>query len=189
MTSRFPLATAVTVSLILLLAACSSPAEPAETPPPTDSAAEPAPDPAASEAPSDEPEEPEDPTCETIVSQGTIDGLTDAGWTVEEEEFRIGADPIEGGIQCFWADYSVASDHGQLYAWAPMDDAQATEAQEYLVEQGWIRESGSEGIYLTEDPAFALNLDEDGYGMTYLFGDGWVILADTKQGLILINRP
>lgn len=188
MPSRFPLAIAVSLGLVLTLSACASPAEPTETPTPTASAEEPegTPEPAASEAP---PEESEAPTCETIVSQGTIDGLTEAGWTVEEEEFRIGSEPIDGGIQCFWADYTVASDHGQLYAWAPMDDDEATEAQELLLSQGWLRESGPDGIYLTEDPAFALDLDEDGYGMTYLFGDGWVILADTRQGLILINRP
>ncbi len=29
----------------------------------------------------------------------------------------------------------------------------------------------------------------DGYGLTYLFGDGWVKLADTRQSLILVDTP
>jgi hypothetical protein len=32
-----------------------------------------------------------------------------------------------------------------------------------------------------------MGTDEDGYGMTYLFGDGWVTLSDTKQGLLLVT--
>ena len=29
----------------------------------------------------------------------------------------------------------------------------------------------------------------EGYGLTYLFGDGWVKYADTKQGLLLVVWP
>ena len=51
---------------------------------------------------------------------------------------------------------------------------------------GW-KSIGDE--YITENPANVLNPDSDGYGMTYQFGDGWITLADTKQGLLLIERP
>ena len=55
--------------------------------------------------------------------------------------------------------------------------------------QGWLRESGADGVYVTESPETTIAADENGYGMTYLFGDGWVMLADTKQGLVLIEWP
>lgn len=32
-----------------------------------------------------------------------------------------------------------------------------------------------------------METDGEGYGMTYLFGDGWVKVADTKQGLVLVE--
>ena len=51
------------------------------------------------------------------------------------------------------------------------------------------REDAAEGVYVTESPETAIATDEEGYGMTYLFGDGWVKLADTKQGLLLIEWP
>ena len=55
--------------------------------------------------------------------------------------------------------------------------------------QGWVREDSAEGVYITESPETTIAVDEEGYGMTYLFGDGWVKLADTKQGLLLIEWP
>ncbi len=68
------------------------------------------------------------------------------------------------------------------------DDA-AEDAQANLVSQGWVREDGADGVYITESPEMTIAPDEQGYGMTYLFGDGWVIVADTKQGLVLIEWP
>ena len=55
--------------------------------------------------------------------------------------------------------------------------------QQTLVDQGWVRESRRDGVYITESPETAIAKDDQGYGMTYLFGDGWVTIADTKQGL------
>ena len=56
-----------------------------------------------------------------------------------------------------------------------------------MIESGWRREDGADGIYITEDPQYAMGTDDDGYGMTYLFGDGWVKFADTRQSLLLID--
>ena len=40
---------------------------------------------------------------------------------------------------------------------------------------------------LTTDTAVAT--DDEGYGLTYLFGDGWVKYADTKQSIALVEWP
>ncbi|WP_144877411.1 hypothetical protein [Microbacterium sp. 1.5R] len=145
----------------------SASAEPAATPTPTADAAEPA--------------------CDTIISPGTVDALSQQGWTFEEKEFLIGDVSLPDGLLCFWADYSVPSDHGQLYGWSTISPDDASRAQTALLSEGWTREDGTDGIYFTEDPQRAMGTDEDGYGMTYLFGDGWVKFADTRQGLILID--
>ncbi len=65
--------------------------------------------------------------------------------------------------------------------------ADAERAREGLEDEGWRSEESAQGVYVTEDPQYAMSTDEDGYGMTYLFGDGWVKVADTKQGLLLVE--
>ena len=45
------------------------------------------------------------------------------------------------------------------------------------------------GVYVTESPSTVIAPDENGYGITYLFADGQVTVADTKQGLLLIEWP
>lgn len=186
MTSRLPLAAAAALLLAFALTACSSDAAPEEittTPP----AAEGTPTPVVEE-PTAEPDEPAaTPTCETIISAGTVATFADLGWTPEQSEFHIGEEALDGGIYCSWADWEQPSDHGQFFAWAPLTADQGAEAQNVLLSEGWIREDGDEGVYFTEDPSLAFQTDEDGYGMTYLFGDGWVKFADTKQSLILIE--
>lgn len=122
-----------------------------------------------------------------MISPGTVEALTDAGWTAKPKEFVVGDVELTDGLLCFWADYSVGSDHGQLYGWAEITAEQAEKAQEALAAGGWRREESAEGTYVTEDPQYAMGTDEEGYGMTYLFDDGWVKLADTKQSLILIE--
>ncbi|WP_431792509.1 hypothetical protein [Microbacterium paraoxydans] len=126
-------------------------------------------------------------TCESMISEGTVAALTDAGWTPEPREFRVGDVELTQGLLCFWADFSVPSDHGQMYGWSPLSPEDAERAQAGLVKEGWRSEEDAQGTYVTEDPQFAMSTDEDGYGMTYLFGDGWVKVADTKQGLLLIE--
>jgi hypothetical protein len=122
-----------------------------------------------------------------MISAGTVQALTDAGWTAQPKEFVVGGVPLADGLLCFWADYTVGSDHGQLYGWAALSADDAAAAQAGLLAEGWRREDGDGGVYITEEPQFAMGTDADGYGMTYLFGDGWLRFADTRQGLILVE--
>lgn len=128
------------------------------------------------------------PTCQNMLSAALVAEFTEIGWTAKSEEFRINGEIIPQGIQCLWADFTVPSDHGQVFGWAPIDAEVALTAQQALQDSGWILEAGDAGTYITENPEVASEL-VDGYGMTYLFGDGWVTLADTKQNLILIAHP
>ncbi|WP_091232698.1 hypothetical protein [Microbacterium sp. 3J1] len=186
MTLRTTTAAAGALMLALVLASCAG--APDESASPTPDAPRPTPTitatPIETAAPATSQTE---PTCDTIVSAGTVKALTDEGWTFEEQPFVIGDVTLEQGLLCFWADYTVASDHGQLYGWSEISAEDATQAQSSLLGEGWTREDGPDGIYITENPQFAMGTDEDGYGMTYLFGDGWVKFADTRQGLILIE--
>ncbi|WP_407358321.1 hypothetical protein LTA6_003419 [Microbacterium sp. LTA6] len=187
MIPRISTAAASALLLALVLTACAgAPTDTGTTPTPkasepaAEASAEPVttPTPAATSAA---------PTCETMVSQGTVEALTDEGWTAGVKEFNIGGVPLPQGLLCFWADYTVASDHGQLYGWSQISASDADKAQAALLADGWQREDSSEGVYITEDAEHSMGTDEDGYGMTYLFGDGWVKFADTRQGLILIE--
>ncbi|MFF7292296.1 hypothetical protein ACFY9N_07130 [Microbacterium sp. NPDC008134] len=185
---RIVSATAGAVLLLAALTACSAPGE--STPTPTPDAATPAPQTSVEPAATPEPEPSSAAlTCESMISPGTVSALTEAGWTAETKDFVIGDTtiPADQGLLCFWGDYAVASDHGQLYGWAEMSASASSDAQTSLLAAGWHREDGPEGVYITEDPQYAMGTDDEGYGMTYLFGDGWVKLADTKQGLILIE--
>ncbi len=132
---------------------------------------------------------PKKPTCETLVGSEVVDDFTAKGWTAREEPFVIGDVELEDGISCTWADYSGATANLLTFAWAPITDAETTKAQRALDSAGWIREKGDTGTYVTEDPATAMTTDAEGYGLTYLFGDGWVTFSDTRQGLMLIQRP
>lgn len=180
--------TAGAALVLVALTACSAPG--AAGPTPTADTAPPAPQATGGPAATPDPEPTSSAlTCESMISPGTVAALTDAGWTAETKDFVIGdvTIPDDDGLLCFWGDYSVGSDHGQLYGWAEMSTSAASDAQTSLLAAGWHREDGAEGVYITEDPQYAMGTDDDGYGMTYLFGDGWVKLADTKQGLILID--
>jgi hypothetical protein len=179
--------TALVVAAFALTAtACAS------TPEPQASATTPAPV-ASSPTPTAEPEEPTapaaDPTCETIIAEDVVADFESIGWTVMADTFRIGEIELTDGIQCMWGDFTTVSDHVQIFGWAEISADDAETAQDALLDEGWILEEGTEGIYITESPDTAVATDEDGYGITYLFGDGWVKIADTKQGLILIEWP
>ncbi|WP_431073061.1 hypothetical protein [Microbacterium phyllosphaerae] len=174
-------------ALLLAVALTSCAGTPDAEATPTPKAPKPSPTATAEPVATQPPETATEATCDTIVSAGTVQALTDAGWTFEEKEFVIGDVTLSEGLLCFWADYTVASDHGQLYGWSEISADDAAQAQSSLLSQGWTREDGSDGIYITENPQFSMGTDEDGYGMTYLFGDGWVKFADTRQGLILIE--
>lgn len=190
MNSRILTPALATAALLVLLAGCAAEPETAPTaaPSPTESApAEtPAPEPVETE-PAEEP--PADPTCETLIAESTIAIFDEHGWTYQEREFRIGEDVLDGGLQCVWGDYSVASDHVQVFGWAPISAAESESAQKKLLAEGWQRADQDGRTFITEDPQFSIAVDEAGYGMTYEFGDGWVTVADTKQGLVLIQQP
>lgn len=186
MKTRLPLAAGALLT-VLSLAACGAPVEATPT-----ASATPTPDAptmSATAAPVEETAAPTPgtPTCETIISAGTVDALKSQGWTFEQREFRIGDVIVDDGLECMWADYSTASDHGQMYAWGPLSPEKARAAQTGLQADGWIRSTEEGRTYFTEDPAYAIATDDDGFGMTYEFGDGWVRFADTKQGLLLIE--
>ena len=181
-------AAAATGGLIaaVLLAACTGPA-PETVPSVAESASGPpieAPETTATPA-----SETPDPTCENIIPQATADDFTSIGWVTQQEPFRIGAIALEDGIQCKWGDQKIASDRVQIFGWAPIDAATAATAQKELVASGWKVEVDDDGTYVTENPEWLGGRGVDGYGLTYLFGDGFVKLADTRQSLILVDTP
>lgn len=185
-------AAAIALTATALLATACAPAAPAAEPDETPSAA-------ASESPVAQPEATptagpetvasEDPTCETIISPTTVSDFESIGWTSLADTFHVGSTEIPEGVQCIWGDFSTASDHVQLFGWAPITQQQAESAESELVAEGWRREQAPEGVYVTESSETAVAVDDEGYGLTYLFGDGWVKYADTKQGLILVEWP
>jgi hypothetical protein len=130
-----------------------------------------------------------DPACDTIIPASVVSEFEGLGWTVHAEPLRINGVPVSDGLQCTWGDFTIATDHVQIFGWAPIASDAATKAQSDLVSSGWSREDGPAGTYITEDPSTAIATDADGFGLTYLFGDGWVKYADTKQGLLLVQWP
>lgn len=153
----------------LALAACSADADPAPVETPTQAVTTPA----------------VEMTCDSIMRASFVDQLKDLGWVAQASQFRIGEHVLDGGIQCVWGDES-GLDSGQMYGWAPIDDATSAEMQTYLEDNGWIHSDDGEYVYLSEDPerSYAENADEV---ITYQFAPGWVALADTKSGLALVT--
>ena len=125
------------------------------------------------------------PTCTTIIPDTLVADFKEYGLSAIEEPFAFG-DPatttVEGGITCKWGNPEVPTDHGvQIYGWAPMDEAGREKWTAFLTEQGWTHSQG-EGLEYFGDP-FAEG------GMTYAFGDGFVIVADTEDALPLVSFP
>jgi len=129
------------------------------------------------------------PTCETLILPSVVEVFEQQGWTAETQPFHLGPLELPDGLWCAWGDYTVASDNVQIFGWAPIPADTAREARADLVSEGWqlLEEHGR--VLVTERPETALHVDEDGFGMTYEFGDGWVTVSDTRQGLLLIERP
>jgi hypothetical protein len=185
MTRTPPLFTATLLLAATLFAttACTATepeAEAPQTPTPVATSPTPTPSPTQSTAPVG------DPTCETIIPAATVEDFDSVGWTARAETFRIGELEVAGGVQCVWGDFTTATDHVQIYGWAPISPDDAVDAQNALVAQGWRREETPEGLIVTESADTTVATDDEGYGLTYLFGDGWVKYADTKQGLLLV---
>lgn len=170
-----------------LLAACTAAPQTTPTELPAASAAPSSPAPEAPTTPT--PEAATEPTCETIIPSSMVDEFTNLGWTAKSEPMRVGSLALTDGIMCTWGNYTVASDRLQIYGWAAIDDTQRTAAIAELLAAGWTRESSATGTYVTESADTAIATDDDGYGLTYLFGDGWVTYSDTRQGLVLVEWP
>ena len=130
------------------------------------------------------------PTCDTLIGASVVADYESLGWTAQESPLYIGSIEVPEGVQCMWADFEgPAGDHGQMFGWAPLSEADADAAQEELLAQGWVREEDAGGVYITESPDTVIAADENGYGITYYFTEGQVTVADTKQGLLLIEWP
>ncbi|WP_127474487.1 hypothetical protein [Microbacterium sulfonylureivorans] len=181
---------ALVIALTATLAtACASQAPPASQPTESMAGTPTAAPPEATPTPTADAAD-EDPTCETLIGADVVADFESIGWSSRAEKFYLGELELAHGIQCVWADFEgPAGDHLQLFGWAPIGDEEAAEAQTSMVDQGWIREESSEGVYITEPKETTIAVDEEGYGMTYLFVAGSVKLADTKQGLLLIEWP
>lgn len=181
-----PLASAALAMIVL--AGCAGPTEPAPSGIGSASAiatptgSQPDPSPTATTAPIDA-------TCESLIAGDVLSELEEKGWTSKEVPFAAGGLTLDEGLQCTWADYAVPSGNLLIFGWAPLTADQATAMQAGLESEGWLREEESGVVYITEDPMQAPTTDENGYGMTYQFGDGWVLVADVKQNLLLIQRP
>lgn len=172
-----------------LATACAAGSPPASVPTESIAGTPSAPAPEATPTPTVEASTP-DPTCETLIGPEIVADFESVGWSSQAEPLRVGDRTVEDGLQCVWADFEgPAGDHLQMFGWGEMPADEASEAQAWLVSQGWIREDSEEGIYITTPKGTAIVVDDDGYGMTYLFGDGWVKFADTRQGLLLIEWP
>ncbi|WP_203138203.1 hypothetical protein [Microbacterium sp. JZ31] len=127
-----------------------------------------------------------EPTCETILPESLVAEFENLGLAAIEEPFSFG-DPqttsLPEGLMCTWGSPEVATDHGvQLYGWAPMDAAGTEKWTAFLVDQGWTRTEGDGYVYLS-DPFEGVE------GVTYAFGADHVILADTKDGVTLVDWP
>lgn len=184
------LGTAVLLALsALTMTACASSEPPA--PDETTTATTPAaPTPESSATTEPEPASSEDPTCETLISESVVADFEANGWSARAEPLYIGSFEVPDGLRCVWANFdSPGGEHGIMFGWAEIEADDATDAQNELVSQGWVREEAAEGVYITESPETAITTDENGYGMTYLFGAGTVKFADTKQGILLIEWP
>ncbi|MET0782240.1 MAG: hypothetical protein ABWZ16_12070 [Microbacterium sp.] len=179
-------ASVVLAATLLVATACSGSAgtsDTAATPQPVETSPTPTPSATAAAGPAAEPK------CDTIIPASTVEDFEDVGWTVRAETFRIGEIEISEGVQCIWGDFTTATEHVQIYGWAPISEDDAADAQDQLVEMGWRVEEVSAGVIVTESAETTVATDDDGYGLTYLFGDGWVKHADTKQGLLLVIWP
>ncbi|GAA1962085.1 hypothetical protein [Microbacterium aquimaris] len=187
---RAGLLTALTVAALTLVA-CSATPEPVVTEDALPSPNATTPEPTATPDPTKDPEPVSIgvPTCEGIIPQSLIAEYEAAGWSVEESTFRVGGLEITEGVQCLWGDFTVASDHVQLFGWAPITSEESGAAQAELVSAGWRSETDDRGVIVTESTDTTVATDDEGYGLTYLFGDGWVKYADTKQSLVLVEWP
>ena len=185
-----PLASlAVLGAAALLLTGCSGSAEPDPTATVGTTAPSGAPTDAAPQPSASADAAPVDATCESILDADTVAQFGAQNWTYKETPFAAGGVTLDDGLQCTWADYDVPSGNLMIFGWAPITADQAAQMQQGLEAEGWLSEDDGTNSYITEDPMQAPTVDDNGYGMTYQFGDGWVTVADVKQNLLLIQLP
>ncbi len=180
----------VLLAATLALAGCAGSPAPAPTPTgPVVSGGSQTQDPSATGAPSPSATPAGPPTCAGIIPADTVDAFTEAGWTSREDPFYVGNIELPDGIQCTWGNAKIASDQVQVFGWAPLDADQARAVKEELLGSGWKEFEENGAVYLTATGDMVMNPDDDGYGMTYRLDDGQITLADTRQGLLLIQWP
>ncbi|HKT57365.1 MAG TPA: hypothetical protein VJR25_11390 [Microbacterium sp.] len=126
-------------------------------------------------------------TCENMIPAATVTAFRAAHWTATRGPLYVGDVRIDRGLQCTWG--GASGEGGEIFGRGPIDQATAKDAEQQLLSQGWRRIDAPEGVYITAGKDMILNPDDEGYGMTYLFSDGWVKVASTKQGILLIADP
>ncbi|MGZ0710555.1 hypothetical protein ACWPKO_19685 (plasmid) [Coraliomargarita sp. W4R53] len=182
---------ALTLATTLVATACSSASDDASESAPSTTASPDEPQTDVDAEPEAETAAPlEVPTCDNLIAEGVAADFTELGWSAKTETFYLGNIAITDGVQCVWADYveGELSDQLQIFGGALITAEDAAADQAALEAEGWVREESAEGVYITENPETAF-APVDGYGITYFFGDGYVQLSDTKQGLLLIDWP
>ncbi|WP_403020282.1 hypothetical protein [Salinibacterium sp. GXW1014] len=139
----------------------------------------------ASPTPSTEPAGPEPLSCNTIITQQTLDGFEAAGYVHEVDfesqlrsESRIETLFFDyGGLACFW--YLPNSDGWFTAAYSEITETQATEAQALLEAEGYVRtESGTDVTYAVDPEANLL-----GHQDTYLFEPGAWYHSNHAEGV------
>ena len=128
------------------------------------------------------------PSCEQLTSPVALSILQANGYEPIASAFLIGDLTLDPGVQCWWTIPDSGTDAHVLQAWGEITEGDAQMAIDALVGEGWVTEPGDDGTYVT-NPGGGVQSDADGYFTTYLFGDGWVTLADVKAGLAEIVRP
>jgi hypothetical protein len=126
-------------------------------------------------------------TCENMIPAATVKAYRAAHWSATPGPLYVGDTPVRKGLQCTWGGES--GEGGEIFGRGPIDATTAKDAERMLIAEGWRRIDAPDGVYITAGKDMILKPDDQGYGMTYLFGDGWVKVASTKQGLLLIADP
>ncbi|GAA3762273.1 hypothetical protein GCM10022240_13590 [Microbacterium kribbense] len=184
-------AATVALALAAALAGCTA-AQPAPTTSASASAGDHVPQPSTTVRGSEVSATPAgDPTCEKIIPQTTVQTFADTGWSSREELFYVGNVELPGGIQCTWGDPKVPSDQVQLFGWAPATPELIAAAKKELLDAGagWTEFDEGGATYITAGKDMIMNPDDQGYGMTYRFDKDQITVADTKQGLLLVEWP
>jgi len=185
MRRRHPATTAaILVGAAVLLAGCTG------TPAPKTSAAVSAPADSSAVSPGSASgsASPAPLTCDTMIPAETVQAFKASGWSGAPGPLYVGDARVAGGLQCTWGK-GEASSTTDIFGRGAIGAQAAADAEKQLVAQGWRRIDSPEGVYITAGKDMILNPDDEGYGMTYLFGDGWVKVASTKQGILLVTDP